>query len=141
MSPLDKESIQSKVARIRLNLVELRKLAKIPLKEYMSSIQHTAVAERLLQISIEAMLDIGSHIIAEEGLGEPLEYRNVFMILSQARILPRNKEKQFLNMVGLRKRIVHLYEDMDHKKIHQFLKRDLADFETFVEIIAHYISR
>src|SRR3989344_1688731 len=101
MSPLDKEALQSKIARIRRNLRELKRLGKLPYKKYIQEDYHTAVAERLLHISIEAMLDIGSHIIAEEGLGEPLEYRNVFSILVKAKILPKNKEEDFVNLTGL----------------------------------------
>ena len=85
------------------------------------------------------MLDIGSHIIAEEGLGDPLEYRDIFIILTQTKILPKHRETAFLNMVGLRNRIVHLYEEIDHKRIHHFLKKDLSDFEVFLKAATRYL--
>lgn len=141
MSPLDQESIRSKIARMRRNLKELRHLVKLPYKEYVRDIHNTATAERLLQISIEAMLDIGSHIIAEKGLGEPLEYRQVFLILTQAKVLPKKMEENLLAMAGLRNRIVHGYEEIDHKLIHQFLKNNLEDFEDFIRIIIRYLSK
>ncbi len=141
MSPLDKESIESKVARIRKNLRELKKFSQLPYKDYVKDFHNTATAERFLQVSIEAMLDIGSHIIAEEGLGEPIEYRNVFAILLQAKILPPSMEKSLMDMVGLRNRIVHLYEDIDHKMIHRFLKKELPDFNLFIETITRYLKK
>lgn len=139
MSPLDKQSILSKIARIRRNLRELRKLSKLPYKKYVKDIHNTVTAERFLQMVIEWMLDIGSHIIAEEGLGEPLEYRNVFAILIQAKILPKNMEQSLMKMVGLRNRIVHMYESIDHKRIHKFLQKGLSDFDVFIKAVTRYL--
>lgn len=140
MTPLDKESLRSKIARIRKNLKELKKLGKLSYDEYTKDILHTATAERLLQISIEAMLDIGSHIIAEESFGEPLEYRDVFVLLVKNGILPKEKETAFLKLAGLRNRIVHVYEDIDHKQIHRYLQGDLGDFEDFINAISAYLT-
>lgn len=139
MSPLDKESLQSKINRIRKSLKQLREFSAMPYREYIKGSINTAVTERLLQVSIQAMLDIGSHIISEEGLGDPLEYRDIFIILIQAKILPKHKQTAFLNMIGLRNRIVHLYEDIDHKRIHRFLKKDLPDFEIFLKAVTRYL--
>lgn len=139
MSPLDKESLQFKINRIRKNLKELQKLGKVSYRNYIKDGHSPVLAERYLQVAIEAMLDIGSHIIAEEGLGEPLEYRDVFQILCQARILPKARLQHFQNMVGLRNRIVHLYETIDHKLIHQFLQKNLQDFEIFLRAILRYL--
>ncbi len=140
MSPLDQESIQSKIARIQRNISELKKLAKLTYKKYVGDIRNTSMAERLLHVTIEAMLDIGSHIIAEESLGEPLEYRDVFKLLTRAKILPPTKEEAFIRMAGLRNRIVHLYDDIDHKLLHKALKQELSDFDIFVREIVKYLS-
>jgi len=141
VSPLDKESIQSKIARIRKNLRELKKMAKLSYKEYSKDVILTASAERLLQVSIEAMLDIGSHIIAEEGLGEPLEYKDVFSCLVKAKILPKSHEGKFIKLAGLRNRIVHLYDEIDHHILHKALQTELGDFDLFVKFIIRYLSK
>jgi len=141
MSPVDVESLQSKIARIRKNIKELKRLGQIPFNDYIGNIEHTATAERLLHVTIEAMLDIGSHIIAEESLGEPTEYRDVFTILINANILPKDKEKQLVDLAGLRNRIVHLYDDIDHKLLHDYLKNELGDFDIFIKTILKYLER
>lgn len=141
MSPLDKESIQFKVNRIRKNLRELQQMGKLSYHAYIKEEHNKYVVERLLQVAIEAMLDIGSHIIAEEGLGEPLEYRDVFSLLCQAKILPKTKLENYQNMVGLRNRIVHLYETIDHRLIHRFLRKDLSDIETYLRMVVRYLKK
>lgn len=141
MSPLDKESIQSKLIRIRRNVAELKKLSKLPYEKYVNDLKNTLLAERLLHVNIEAMLDIGSHIISEESLGEPLEYRDIFILLVKGGILPRQQEEQFTQLVGLRNRIVHLYEDIDHQLLYQALKKELSDFDLFVKSIVRYLKK
>lgn len=79
---IDQEIITARLERIRANLTDLRDLAKLPSDKFQTSRQYLAAAEHLLQISIEAMLDIGNHIIAEKGFEPPAEYREVFEILS-----------------------------------------------------------
>ncbi|MBI2336833.1 MAG: DUF86 domain-containing protein [Deltaproteobacteria bacterium] len=139
MSPLDKESIRSKLARILKNLRQLSELGKLSYKKYIQDIKNTSTAERLLHVSIEAMLDVGSHIVAEEKLGEPLEYKDVFILLVQAKILPKSHEQAFIKLAGLRNRIVHLYDEIDHRLLHKALKKELGDFELFVRSIIRYL--
>lgn len=140
MSPLDRNSLQSKIARIRKNVKELKKLAALPYQKYVDDFRNTSLAERLLHVTIQAMLDIGSHIIAEESLGEPLEYRDIFILLSKGKILSKKCETRFVNLAGLRNRIVHLYDDIDHKLLHKALKTEIKDFETFVKAIEKYLA-
>lgn len=141
MAPLDVESIYFRITRIRKNLKELKKLSQLPFKKYQSNILNTATAERLIHVTIEAMLDIGSHIVANEALGEPLEYREVFILLTQNGILPKSKEKNFLDLAGLRNRIVHLYDEIDHKLLHKALRTKLDDMEVFIKAILKYLEK
>lgn len=141
MTRLDKESIHSKIARIRRNLSQLKKLGKIPYQKYVGDFLNTSTAERLLQVSIEAMLDIGSHIIAEEELGEPLEYRDVFSLLVKNKIIRKTSKEKLMQLASLRNRIVHVYEDIDHKLIHRYLQKELSDIEKFTKEIVLYLKK
>lgn len=144
MSPLDQvdqESLHSKIARIRKNLRELKSLGRLPCRKYLGNLVNTATAERFLQITIQAMLDIGSHIVAEEGLGEPLEYRDIFSLLAKAKVISRDLGEKLVELAGLRNRLVHLYEEIDHQMIHRFLKNDLKDIELFVKGVTVYLKK
>jgi len=141
MSPLDKESLFYKIEKIRTGLRTLRKLAKLPFKEYNKEIEHRMTAERLLQVSIEAMLDTGNHIIAAEGLQAPLEYRDVFNILARSKVLPDALATRCQKMVGLRNRLVHEYMEIDHVIIYDILNQHLGDFEDYVKAIVRFVSK
>lgn len=141
MTKLDKQSIQSKIARLRKNIRELGQIGKTPVKKYKNDFLLTSTTERLLQVSVQIMLDIGSHIVSEEGLGEPLEYRDIFKLLVKAKILPQKMEPSLMELTGLRNRIVHVYDEIDHSLIYQCLQNELGDMDDFVGLITKYIKK
>lgn len=141
MTTLDKESLFYKLEKIRVNVKKLHQLGKLSFKAFLHDIEHTATAERLLQTAIEAMLDVGNHLIAVEGWQAPLEYRDVFLILGRQNILPSKDVERYAAMVGLRNRLVHAYDEIDHRKIHAMLRRDLGDFERYVRSILQHLKK
>lgn len=141
MTTLDRESLFYKLEKIRVNLKKLRALGRLSFKEFLEDIEHTATAERLLQTAIEAMLDVGNHIIAAEGWRAPLEYRDVFLILRQQKLLPPKDVERYVAMVGLRNRLVHAYDEIDYHKIHALLRNDLADFDRYIRSILRHVKR
>lgn len=141
MTKLDKQSIHSKIARLRKNIKELSQIGKTPVKKYKNNFLLTSTTERLLQVSVQIMLDIGSHIVSEEELGEPLEYRDIFKLLVKEKILPQKMESSLMELTGLRNRIVHVYDEIDHNLIYQCLQNELGDMDDFVGLITKYIKK
>ncbi len=48
-------------------------------------IDNFAIAEHHLRRALEAVLDIGRHIVAKKGLGRPEDYRGIFELLGHGR--------------------------------------------------------
>ena len=96
--------------------------------------------ERTLQIAIEACLDIGQRIIAEEGFRAPENYRDVFAVLNEAGILPDDLLPALSNMVGFRNLIVHDYARVDLAAVYGILQGHLGDFDRFARAITEYID-
>lgn len=141
MTTLDRESLFYKLEKIRTNVIKLRELGRLSFTVFSKDIEHTATAERLLQTAIEAMLDVGNHLIASEGWEAPLEYRDVFLTLGRRRVLSAGDGDRYVAMVGLRNRLVHAYDEIDFRKIHAMLRRDLGDFERYAKAILRYVAR
>lgn len=56
-------------------------------------------------------------------------------LLIDAGILPSDKRSAFEQMVKLRNRIVHLYEEVDPQFVFSILVGELDDFEAFISAI------
>ena len=68
---LDKEKIFSKLDELDDYIEELEKIKPMDLDEYNGSIEKKRACERLLQISIETVLDICNIIVSNLKLGVP----------------------------------------------------------------------
>lgn len=130
-------TVQERVLRLRRLAEKLNSF-----DDYHCSDDAKDVAERNLQIAIEACLDIGKIIISREKLPEPKDYKGVFLALAQAQII-RSETTRFLSdMAGARNILVHGYDKVDNGLIYGILKRHLGDFDVFLnEIRDNYLLR
>ena len=53
----------------------------------------------------------------------------------QGGIIPAEKEENYVNMVKFRNRIVHMYDDVNLKDVHEILQTRLDDIREFVGFI------
>lgn len=132
---IDRDKVRDKIAFIRRNLDMLRRLADTPRDGFSDGSLPFHAAVRLLQTSIEAMIDIGSHVVAREGLGSPKSYGEVFDLLSSAGVIPPEFLDRVKAMVRFRNRAVHLYGEIDVDHVYSILQNDLGDFDAFVGFI------
>ena len=77
-------TLSERVARLRDLSIRLNSLS-----EYQRSADTQDIAERNLQIAIEACMDIGKIIISAQGLPEPSDNKNIFVALAKAGAIER----------------------------------------------------
>mgnify|MGYP005837705251 CR=1 FL=1 len=109
-------------------------------QQYIEDIRLKKAVERSLQVAIEACLDIGRHIIAEEGFRYPEDNKDVFQILAEEGIVPRTLLPALLDMVRFRNLMVHDYARIDDAKVYAILKRNLGDFDAYARAIVSYLE-
>ena len=68
-------------------LTILEKMKRHNKEEFLKNPEFYGSAERFLHLSIEALLDIGNHIIADQNLGEVRWYRDIPEILEKQGII------------------------------------------------------
>jgi uncharacterized protein YutE (UPF0331/DUF86 family) len=122
----------------------LRQLAEklTSFDDYRDSNDARDIAERNLQIAIEACLDIGKIIISRQKLPEPKDYKGVFLALTQATIIRTETTRFLSDMAGARNILVHGYDKVDDSLVYGILKRHLDDFDVFLnEIKDNYLLK
>ena len=84
-------------------------------------------AERFLHLSIEALIDIGNHIISDNNLGRVNVYKDIALILAENGYLTEEEKKLFIKIIAFRNILVHDYMDLDRDVIFNLLKNNLKD--------------
>ena len=75
----DPDLVAKKLAVIETSVRELRTLARP--EEVTRDVKEQRFVEHTLQVAIQAALDVASHVVSDERLGEPRTNRDLFMLL------------------------------------------------------------
>ncbi|MEK7162875.1 MAG: HepT-like ribonuclease domain-containing protein [Patescibacteria group bacterium] len=93
------------------------------------------IAERLLQLIVDTMLDINQHFIKEQNLKIPDDFQSTFYILGENNIFPADFAIKIAPVVGLRNRIVHRYDSINKQLFIETLRKNASDFKIYIKFI------
>ena len=140
MSPLEKEIIRKKLAIIVENLKALHPIKDISSEEYLKDIYKRKATERLLQELIEAAIDINTHIIVQTGSIAPEDYYESFIKLGEMKIISVDLAKKLAPSAGLRNRLVHEYDLLDHSLVLEAVGMADELYSEYIKEIENFIS-
>lgn len=129
----DPDLIAKKLAFVETCVADLRRLAKPELIE--TDIREERFVEHTLQVAIQAVQDVASHIVSDERMGEPRTNRELFDLLARRGWMPAADAELLGNMIGFRNLLVHGYGDVDPRLVRDVVENRLGDLLKFVESV------
>ncbi len=135
---INRDKVRDKIQIIKKNTRKLEVIKKTSLTEFLENPLMPDASIRMLQVSIEALLDISHHIVSRKHLGTPKTYRETIELLEHNRIIKKEQLPTFVNMVKFRNRAVHLYDEIADEEVYGIIQNHLTDFEAFIGAIVHY---
>ena len=138
---IEKEIIESRLHKLSYYLRILNDLRKIKAEKFINDPKIYGSAERFLHLAIECTLDIGNHIISFKQFRRPNDYREIFTILGEQKILPKELVSELEKMAQFRNRLVHVYWNLNHKFVHKILQTSLKDFDEFAKYIVDFVEK
>lgn len=127
---LDRERILGKVAELDGYLKELQAIAPKSFNEY-RQIEKKRACERLLQISVEMVIDVCHLFVAGSRLGLPAEEDDIFEKLERAGFISPSLKETLKEMKGFRNILVYEYGEVDDRLVYEAIKTKLTDFDAF----------
>jgi len=138
---MKKEDIQIKIDVILDNLEKLDSLKTKTYEDFTADFRNTDSALHRLQTSIQALLDIGSYIIASLGLRTPNTNAEIIKILNEAGHFPEDKAETYIKMIQFRNRIVHLYNHIDTEILYNILVNEMNEIKEFFNHLLHVMEQ
>jgi len=129
----DAPLLAKKLAFIETCLRELRELA--PPEAITTDLRTERFAEHTLQIAIQAALDVASHIVSDERLGEPETNRALFVLLARNGWIRDAQVTPLGAMAGFRNVLVHGYAEVDPGIVRDVVAFRLDDLQGFVDAV------
>lgn len=87
---MDLPKVKQGIMFMQDNLEKLNRLRKIDRDIFVKDFRNVDSAKYLLQVTIEAMIDISNHIIARNRWGRPETNKESFEILAEHGIIEKN---------------------------------------------------
>lgn len=136
--------VRSEVIRKRLNKLDeyisvLRRLQRYSLDEFLADPERYGSAERFLHLAIEAVLDMGNHVVADDGLGVVNWYSDIPKILAEKSRLPSELREKWMRMIGVRNTLVHEYIDIDRTIVYEALQHGVEDLSELRRFFARFL--
>ncbi len=131
---LDRERILARIDHLNSYLEELKQVAPPDIDTY-RTIEKKRSCERLLQISIECVVDICGLVVSGLHLGLPEDENDLFEKLERAEIISPQMKENLRRMKGLRNILVHEYEVVNDEIVFHAVQNELGDFQKFKEEI------
>jgi len=138
---MDTTPIVARLSVIANSVNALRALQPLTYDEFAREHILIGSAERDFQVAIQAALDAGAYLLAQLSVSVPAEYKDIFLRLGEMGVLPNELATKLVGMAKFRNVLVHLYLDVDLKKVYQYLQHDLGDLESFARHVSEYILR
>jgi uncharacterized protein YutE (UPF0331/DUF86 family) len=107
---------------------------------FQSDPRTVAAAESYLRRGLEALLDLGRHVVAK-GFGRAVvEYKDIPITLHEIGILAEREAGLLRDMAGYRNRLVHFYSEVTPQEIFHIRSSRLADIEDVLSALLCWLQ-
>lgn len=128
--------VLARLAHLGDVLVQLERLQALAASRRADPLYELA-AERAIHVAIEAILDVGHHVLAGRGEAIPQTYRDVVPALVKIAVITANLGARLDGIAGMRNILVHDYVDVDAKYVWAVVDERLDDLrETHAQLCA-----
>lgn len=131
--------VTERVSWIREMTASIQTLPLERYKDFVSDSRNIAAAESYLRRSIEALLDLGRHILAKGFAVAVTEYKEIGSTLTKEKVLTDDQGALLRQIAGYRNRMVHFYHEITHKELYLLCTQNLRDIETIMETMVFWL--
>ena len=129
MSPgkVSKRILLDRVAMINRMQDEINKLPLSDKKEFLADSRNIWTCESCLRRMLEALLDIGRHILAKGYTKGISEYKQIATELGSVGVLIKEEAALLEILAGYRNRMVHFYAEISTEELYEICRDQLSD--------------
>lgn len=132
--------IADRVSWVRRMLEGLRSLPADSLDSFLSDSRTVAAAESYVRRGLEALLDLGRHVLAK-GFGRAVvEYKDIPLQLREVGVLSEREAGLLRDMAGYRNRLVHFYSEVTPQELFHIRSSRLVDIEDVLSGLLRWLK-
>ncbi len=133
--------IQERLKRLAQYVEFLEKRKTVSYEEFDEDKTIEWSVERALQVAIQIVVDISTHILNTTSNLTPQDYADAIIKLGKIGVIPADFAKKIERMPGFRNILVHQYAEIDTRRVYQNMQEELEDFILFARYITDWLDR
>lgn len=137
----NRQLVANHAQMVRASVDRLRHLAKLSLEQFKNNPDNYAIAEHHLRRALQALLDLGRHLVVKSGWGNPANYREILALLERNGVLDGAFLVRVQGIAGYRNRLVHDYAEVSQDEMWSILQNQLEDLEELLERLLAYAAQ
>jgi uncharacterized protein YutE (UPF0331/DUF86 family) len=139
MSPLNKNGLRDKLFKLNESIKIIEELLGRD-EVIKDNILKSSLYFNLV-ISIEIILDIGNHILAESFNKPASNYQDIILGLGDKGVVPLDFAKDNQKMGDFRNKIIHDYDRIDDKQAYEYAVKAPEVFKSFAKSFVEFIDK
>lgn len=132
---LDKEVVYKRLNHLENKIKNLQEIEQFSKEEFSNNRDVYFRYERALHLALEAVIDLGNHLIAEKNLRTPDSNRDVFKVLYENNFINKKLCSKLEKLAGSGNILVYDYMTLDRELEFAIIRDNLDDFRKFMEIV------
>ncbi len=138
---LSRNRIMERLDLISASVARMQRFAGMSYGDFIADPDNAAIVESYLRRSLEAVFDVGRHILAHtEGADLAGEYESIARGLGDLGVVDRAMSDTLVMMAGYRNRLVHLYHLVSDRGLLDIVSENLPDLTRFVAQVDDYLT-
>ncbi len=138
---ISRRIVYDRLAWIERMLSEIRALPLDSREAFLADRRNVWAAESCLRRALEALLDIGRHILAKGfGIGVT-EYKETARELARVGVLSQLEAGTLRMLAGYRNRLVHFYHEISEDELYEIVSTQLSDIEQITILLRDWLEK
>lgn len=132
--------VGDRMAHIEESLAVIRTLPLDSRESFLADPRNVWTAESCLRRGLEALFDLGRHILAKAFGRAAGEYKEIGRALGEAGVLEKEEADVLRLMAGYRNRMVHFYHEISAEELYALCSARLGDFDLVTGACRRWIA-
>jgi uncharacterized protein YutE (UPF0331/DUF86 family) len=134
-----RQIIHKRLQKLDEYLSYLQQAQKYSFEQFAGDPERYGSVERFLHLALEALIDLGSHVVADENLGDVGYQRDIPALLAEHNYISDDQREKWFQMIGFRNILVHEYAEIDRRIVYDVLQNKLSDLLAIREQFARLL--
>lgn len=140
LGKLNNRTIGDRLAWIDRMISEIKALPLENYELFISESRNIWAAESCLRRALEALFDLGRHILAKSYGRGVSEYKEIAVELEKLKLLSPGEAQLLRVLAGYRNRLVHFYHEVTIEELYSLCKDDLEDVDRMKKCFLNWIK-